>query len=783
MKAARSASEQRHRLARFRWTVRGQVQGVGFRPFVYRIAQRCGLSGWVCNDSTGASIEAQGAPHDLRRFDAALHTELPPLAAIRAIELHRVRTLGGEEDFRIAGSRDDTDSDADISIDTAVCDDCLREMRDPRDRRHAYPLINCTQCGPRFSIVTRTPYDRPNTTMRDFEMCPDCRREYEDPTDRRFHAQPTACHRCGPAVELVDPRGRRIEGDPIDQARRRLLAGQIVAVKGLGAFHLAVRADSQSAVLRLRELKHRPTKPLAVMFPSVASAARCAELGTRGAAMLTSPAAPIVLCPRIDHAAVCAAVAPASHRLGVMLPYTPLHHLLFADPAMPPLVMTSANDSGQPLVIENSEALARLGGMCDALLWHNRPIQRGVDDSVLIHMADAAPIPLRRARGFVPTPIALPIERCTDGIAVGGELKAAVAVVRNGQAILSQHLGDLSDPDSFALFRRTIDEFIRLFSIRPKWIAHDMHPAYLGAQHAIRLADQLHIPAIAVQHHHAHAAAVMVEHRIDPPALAVVCDGTGYGTDGSIWGGELLQVDYRGFRRLGHLKPLRLPGGDASARDPRRSALALLWNAMGTHFRRWPRLGELFPDTDEREVLAEMIQTDRGCALSSGAGRVFDGVAALLGICTRNTFEAEAAMALEAAASRAPALDGPDAKFQMRWKHGALELDYSELIRHLVGRLERGDSPNRLAALFHEHFARSWAALVVRLQPSLNINRVVLSGGVFCNELLTRRLTQLLVEQGCEVWRHEQVPPNDGGIALGQAAVAATLFTNGKAGT
>lgn len=767
-------------LGRCRWLIMGQVQGVGFRPFIYRLANSLGLAGFVRNTPQGVVIECQGDLTQLEKFELELRRNHPPLARIHHVDrqlLPPEEHVGG---FHIEHSFD-SQSDlllGQVTVDTAVCPDCLREIFSPTDRRFRYGLTNCTNCGPRFSIIRRIPYDRVNTTMAGFTMCSACRCEYTNPADRRFHAQPIACHDCGPQVAIVDCRGQKIVGDPIDQARRLLLEGKIVAVKGLGGFHLAVKADDEQAVQRLRRLKKRDSKPFALMVGSIEKARRIVELSHTAEQLMLSPQCPIVLAIRHGDSEIAPSVAPGNHRLGVMLPYTPIHHLLLKDLPDTVFVMTSGNISDEPLAIDNDEALERLGPMCDAILWHDRPIQRGVDDSVVIDMHQDAPIFVRRARGYVPEAIDLPaaVQSDTQGLCLGGELKNTIAVVRAGQAILSHHLGDLSHLAAFEAFVRTIEDMQHLFGITPEWIAHDLHPMYLSTAQARKLADERHLPLIGVQHHHAHAAALLAEHRVSERILVVVCDGTGWGPDGTIWGGELLAADLSGFERIAHLKPLRLAGGDAAARETARCGLALLYQAFGAGFEDHPAARRLVPDASRRQVLCRMIRDNINCALSSGAGRVFDGVAALLGLCSYNHFEAQAALAMEAAAHRAGKQKSRDGLFEIR--DGLISL--SPLVRELLRLVEAGSSAEDLSWLFHEQFARALGQAATEAADRLGLRVVGLSGGVFCNAWLTRRLTELLVSAGLEVLRHRLVPPNDGGLSLGQAAVAAARISGGK---
>jgi hydrogenase maturation protein HypF len=770
-------------LIRRRLHISGRVQGVGFRPFVYRLAKKMEIGGSVWNDAAGVVVEAQGTARELDQFVAALRTDAPAAAAVREIIEKEIAPCPNEGRFEIQHSLLATTPTAEVTADLATCEACLAEIRDPANaRRYRYALTNCTNCGPRFSIIRSIPYDRPRTTMAPFAMCQPCRDEYEDPADRRFHAQPTACRDCGPQLELLDPKGSPIAGEPIESAVRRLADGKIVAIKGIGGFHLAVRADDQAAVLRLRELKHRPAKPFAVMCPSLQAARRLVRLTPRGEKLIASSAAPIVLARRNPKAAVADAVAPGNHRLGVMLAYTPLHHLIFDEArkfGIESLVMTSGNDLDEPLAFANDDAIDRLGDLCDAILRHNRPIQRAVDDSVLIDTA-SAPIFVRRSRGFAPAPIVLP-EACdaTPGWAVGAELKCAVATYRNCQVILSQHLGNLTQSRTFDAFKRTISDLCELFGIVPHWIAHDLHPGYLSTQHARHLAEQQGLPLIAVQHHHAHAASVLAEHGLTGPALAVVCDGTGYGTDGSIWGGELLAVKLTDFRRIGRMRPMPLPGGDAAAKQPWRSALALLFLAHGRDFVKLPICRQLASDP-QVQFVSQMLLTGTNCIQSSSTGRIFDAVAALLGLCRENRFDAEAPATLEAAAAQCKRLShNLDDSYGLSVVEGLIEIDLSPLVRKIVRRAQLGVPADDLAMLFHEALAAAWESAVAKAAQSTGLNTIALSGGVFCNELFGDLLETRLQRRGLRVLRHRQIPPNDGGIAFGQAAVAAARISKG----
>ncbi len=770
-------------VVRRRFYVSGRVQGVGFRPFVYRLATQMGIGGSVWNDAAGVVVEAQGTRRQLDEFVAALRGDAPAAAAVRKIVDREIAPHPHWRRFEIEPSPGAATPTAEVAADLAICDACLAEIRDPANpRRHGYALTNCTNCGPRFSIIRSIPYDRPRTTMAPFPMCPPCREEYDDPADRRFHAQPTACRDCGPQLEFLDRDPSFNPVGPIEGAVQRLACGKIVAIKGIGGYHLAVRGDDQAAVLRLRELKHRPAKPLALMCPSLQAARRLVSLTPQGAELIASSAAPIVLARRIPHAAIADAVAPGCHRLGVMLAYTPLHHLIFDEArkfGVESLVMTSGNDLDEPLAFEDGDAIARLGEMSDAILRHNRPIQRAVDDSVLIDGA-TAPIFVRRAAADVPEPIALP-EACqaSPGWALGAELKCTVATCRDRQVILSQHLGNLTQSRTFDAFKQAISDLSELFGIAPRWIAHDLHPGYLSTQYARHLAAQQVLPLIAVQHHHAHAAAVLAEHGLTGPALAVVCDGTGYGTDGSIWGGELLAVELTDFRRLGRLRPMPLPGGDAAAKQPWRSALALLFVTHGQDFAELPICRQLAPDSQVR-FIREMLLSGTHCIQSSSTGRIFDAVAALLGLCRENRFDAEAPAALEAAAAQCNRLShNSEDSYELRDAEGLIEIDLSPLVKKIVRRAQQGMRADDLAMLFHEALAAAWEAAVAKAAQSSGLNVVALSGGVFCNELFGDLLETRLQRRGLRVLRHRRIPPNDGSIAFGQAAVATARLGKG----
>jgi hydrogenase maturation protein HypF len=704
---------------RRRFRVRGVVQGVGFRPFVYGLARRHELGGFVLNDGEGVLIEAEGSAVD--RFAVELVSEAPPLARIASVSTQEIEPLG-ETGFAIVESRADGRS-ALIPPDVAICDDCLRELFDAADRRYRYPFLNCSQCGPRFTIVRSVPYDRRSTTMAAFAMCGDCEREYENPADRRFHAEPTCCRACGPRLSM-----------PLDEAVSLLRAGAIVAVKGLGGYHLACDATNEDAVARLRARKRREEKPFALM---TASPEGLAEITADEWALLRSPHRPIVLLPRLatQCCEVAESVAPGSPRLGLMLPYTPLHHLLCAD-ADGPLVMTSGNLSDEPIAFEDDNARSRLASVADAFLGHDRAIHRRCEDSVV-----SAEAPIRRSRGYVPAALPLPVPAARPIVAAGAELKSTFCVARGPEAFLSAHLGDLDCEPAFRAFRTDLELYLAMLGVEPEVVAHDLHPEYLATKWALEQGTEL----VGVQHHHAHAAACLAEHGETGPALALVFDGTGYGTDGTLWGGELLRCDLRSFERLSHLEPVPLPGGEAAILEPWRvAAVCLELRGLDVPWERWP-------------IVRESLKVN--APLASGMGRLFDAVAAVLGVRERVTYEGQAAVELEHLAGELPAEP-------FAWRFG----DTVDLATQCHLELEAGRDRAEVAAAFHETVAAGAAAACAEAgEPRL----VVLSGGSFQNRRLLASTRRRLEEIGFRVLTHRLVPPNDGGISYGQAAVAA----------
>lgn len=770
--------------ARFRAS--GQVQGVGFRPFIHRVATGLGLGGAVWNHDTGVTAEVWGSPQALDAFERAVPATLPPLAELAAWEREALAPPAGAppSDFRILASRrTGAGAPRRVAVDTAPCAACLAEIADGRDRRYRHPFVNCTDCGPRYTIVRDLPYDRARTSMAGFPLCPDCAREFADPTDRRFHAQPVCCPACGPTLAFLLPGSASspTRGAEALEAGVRLLAtGRILAVKGVGGYHLAVSASDEAAVRRLRERKGRDAKPFAVMVLDLDAAARLARLDPRARDVLTGPAAPIVLAPvlaQLESTSLAPSVAPGLDRVGVMLPSSPLHHLLCRAVEVP-LVMTSGNRTDEPLIRDDPEALEHLTGIADGFLVHDRPIVRAVDDSVVLSGPAGGVLPLRRARGMVPGPIPLPRPPRTDGIAMGGDLKGAVALVQaSGAAILSQHLGDLTHPAALRRARQTVLDLVRIHRAQPRWIAVDLHPAYLSRRLGLELARAWGgppLPVVQVQHHHAHLASLLAEHDRAGPIVAVVADGVGYGADGTAWGGEILVGDLAGAERVGHLRPLRLPGGDAAAVETDRCALSWLADALGEEAHpEHPWARRVVPDARRRGALWTLLERDLNAPTSTGLGRLFDAAAALVGICRRNRYEARSGQLLEAAARRSTTRPSGGGVVGLELRAGPFQLDVRPLAIRLCRGVESGYLTEDLAWFFHDAVADALVRGAERAARQAGVETVGLTGGVFCNELLAGQVVERLEARGLEVLTHRVVPPNDGGIALGQAAVAA----------
>ncbi|WP_369174096.1 carbamoyltransferase HypF [Streptomyces sp. R28] len=760
---------------RRRVTVRGTVQGVGFRPYVHRLATDLTLSGFVSNTAYGVLIEVEGPPDGVDRFCDRLADEPPPLAAVIGIGVEDVPVTGADDAFAIR-STEQSPGRTLLPPDTATCADCLRELADPGDRRHRHPFVTCTHCGPRFTIATAMPYDRAATTMSGFPMCPACAREYGDPGDRRFHAQPVACPHCGPRVRLVPAAGSGIrparDADALTVARALLAAGRIVAVKGLGGYHLACDATDARAVDALRTRKARGGKPFAVMCADLTDAERHSVVSAAERAALTGPRRPIVLLRRRP-SNLASGVCPGSPHLGVMLPYTPVHTLLFGLPGDPPgprvLVMTSGNRSGEPIVTDDDEALTRLAGLADAWLAHDRVIASPCDDSLLRVRPDGTEQVLRRSRGYVPRPVRLPVA-LRPALAVGGDLKNALCVGEGDQAWFAPHIGDMGDLATLEAVRRAESHLRRLTGVSPELVAADRHPGYHSSRWARQHALQLPCSTpVFVQHHHAHLASTMAEHGLDgtTPVIGVAFDGTGYGDDGTVWGGEILLADYAGYRRFAHLTPAPLPGGDAGVANPCRLALARLWAAGLPWEADLPSVAAC--EADELAVLERQLTRDVACVRTSSMGRLFDAVSSLAGVCHRAGYEAQAAVELEAAAAAAWGADSTAYAFGI----GRAGCDPAPVLSALVADLRRGTPPPVIAARFHRGVARAVAEICRHARRATGLTTVALSGGVFANALLDQECTALLADDGFAVLRHGEVPPNDGGLALGQLVVAA----------
>ncbi len=758
-----------HRYEARRLEVNGIVQGVGFRPFVFQLAARCGLKGEVANTAAGVSIHIEGPVEAIRRFEQELSHSPPPLAHIVKIA-SRAEPIRHCLDFRITESRGECAMATLISPDVAVCGDCLAEMFDPADRRFRYPFINCTNCGPRYTIIDDIPYDRPKTSMRHFPMCAECRAEYEDPLNRRFHAQPNACPVCGPQVALWDNRGNEIiSEDPIRQAAGLIRQGRILAVKGLGGYHLAVDALQPAAVAELRRRKLREEKPFAVMSPDLTAIRTYARVGPEEETLLSSIQRPIVLLPKAGSFALADEVAPGNRFVGAMLPYTPLHHLLLAE-GFAALVMTSGNLSEEPIAIDNTEAFGRLAGIADCFLTHNREIYLRSDDSVIRRAAGETRF-LRRSRGYVPVPVFLKRPQ-PPVLACGAELKSTVCLTKGNHAFLSQHIGDLENLATYEFFLQTIAHMQRILDLRPEVIACDLHPDYLSTRWA---QEQTGAPVVAVQHHHAHIVSAMAEHGIEGAVIGVSCDGTGYGPDGTVWGGEILAADEGGFERAAHLACVPMPGSAAAIKEPWRMAVSYLHDAYGHD---WPDLElPLLSEIGEikTRVVRKMIAGRVNCPLTSSLGRLFDGVAALAGMRSRVNYEGQAAMELEMAAA-----DETIEAYEFGWEGSdPIRILPAPLIRGVVEDVARRTPLPTVSARFHNAIVTVFTELCARIGRERGLGRVVLSGGVFQNVRLLAGLIPALEARGLEVYSHRLVPTNDGGIALGQAVIAAERLRTG----
>jgi hydrogenase maturation protein HypF len=746
--------------------VSGLVQGVGFRPFVYHLASALELSGSVKNTASGVVIEVQGDTGSVEDFIVRLHNEAPPLAQVHQISLEELDCVD-EDEFRITESRKGESVHTLISRDVAVCDDCLREMFDPQDRRFCYPFINCTNCGPRFTIVRSIPYDRPGTSMASFRMCEACQAEYDDPRSRRFHAQPNACPECGPKMELC---GREAsapsESDPIGAAVELLRSGQIGAIKGLGGFHLTADAMNRAAVDILRERKRRVEKPFALMVPDIKTAEEFCEVNEAERRALLSFQRPIVLLRKKKQCGIPEQVAPRIHALGIFLPYTPIQHLLFRRGGFRALVMTSGNAHDEPIAIDNDEAYERLGALADFFLVHNRDILLRCDDSVL-RVVNGQIRQIRRSRGFVPVPVLLHKE--TPGIlAVGGELKNTICLAEGRQAFLSQHIGDLENLAGYEFFLEAGEHLRKILEIDPKIIAHDLHPAYLSTKWALQQKSRT---LVGVQHHHAHIASCMAENHLDGAVIGLALDGTGYGTDGRIWGGEVLIANYDKFTRAAHLEYVAMPGGEVAIREPWRIAVSYLMRCFGSNFFRMkpPFLEKV--DPKKIAFALRMIERQVNAPLTSSCGRLFDAVASIADIRQEVNYEGQAAIELEMAADGYG--DEDPYPFELRATEDGWVIDTSAMFQALVKNVLASTPVGVISARFHNGLAEVLTRSAYLVRQRTGLHRVCASGGTFNNRLLLRKLTALLEADGFEIFTQRQVPCGDGGLCLGQAMIAA----------
>jgi len=752
---------------RLRVVIHGAVQGVGFRPYIYRLATEMGLNGWVINSSQGVFIEVEGDRPGLNSFLLRIEKEKPPLSFIRGME-HSFLDPKGYDKFEVRESDDSGAKTVMVLPDIATCPDCLAEIFDPDDRRYLYPFTNCTNCGPRYSIIQSLPYDRPNTTMKAFDMCDECLAEYTNPIDRRFHAQPNACPRCGPHVELWDHAGGVVAShhDAIKKTIEAIRLGEIVAVKGLGGFHLIVDARNNNAVNVLRERKHREEKPLALMYPSIESIKRDCEVSPIEERLLCSPEAPIVLLQRKQgDSEIAGDVAPDNPYIGAMLPYTPLHHILMAELGFP-VVATSGNLSDEPICIDEREALERLGNIADIFLVHNRPIERHVDDSV-VRVMMGRELVLRRARGYAPLPIHLnkPLPRV---LAVGAHIKNAIAASIGQEVFISQHIGDLETAEASNAFRNVITSFENLYESSPEIIACDAHPDYTST----RYAREAGLPIITVQHHYAHVIACMAENELEPPVLGVSWDGTGYGLDGTIWGGEFLYIPEASFQRTAHLRTFRLPGGDKAVKEPRRTAIGLLYEIFGENVFDMRELNPVLAlGIEEKNIIREMLYKKINSPVTSSAGRLFDAVASIIGLRQVIRFEGQAAMELEFRIGRFDSDDRYAIELKKPDKNPDQPsiVDWEPMIREIIDDVNRDVPVEFISAKFHNTMVEA----IILVAGDVDEKQVVLTGGCFQNKYLTEHSIIRLREEGFRPYWHQRVPPNDGGIALGQAVAAA----------
>ncbi|MBW1779589.1 MAG: carbamoyltransferase HypF [Deltaproteobacteria bacterium] len=759
---------------RAKGAIHGIVQGVGFRPFIYQLASRYCLSGYVTNTPVGVEIEVEGTEADIRQFTHAVESEHPPLAHIASARWETI-TAKNEAAFIIKESLSGAERSALISPDVCVCPDCLAEMRDPLNRRYGYPFINCTNCGPRYTIITDIPYDRAVTTMRKFRMCPTCQAEYQDPRDRRFHAQPNACWDCGPVTCLHGRDGTPLScKDPIEEAISLLYKGAILAIKGLGGFHLVVDASNHNAVTRLRRRKHREEKPLAIMVRDMAAAREIAHIDDQEAKLLSSLQRPIVLLKKRRFHGLSYQVAPKNRYLGVMLPYTPIHYLLMEGPFRA-LVMTSGNMTEEPITTDNREAFRRLGGIVDYFLMHNRDIYLRSDDSVL-KVVQGIPRQIRRSRGYVPVPIFLPdsMRDLPPVLAVGAELKNTVCLTKENRAFLSQHIGDMQNLETYEFFSLTVSHLKRILEIDPKVLAHDLHPDYLSSKFA---REQGEFPTLGVQHHHAHIVSCLAEHGLRKPVIGVAMDGTGLGLDGRIWGGEIILSDLTSFKRKAHLDYIPLPGGDAAATYPWRMALIYLHKTFGDDLFNLsiPFVRNLDPEASS--VILRMALKGVNSPLTSSCGRLFDAIAALLGLRQKIAYEGQAAIELEMCQRLQ---DQGVYPYEIRRHEDGWVMQTAETVREIVEDIKREEGRGIVARRFHNTLIRMITDACVKIREESGIEQVAASCGAFQNATLLGGLARALAAEGFRVYSHAKVPANDGGICLGQAVCAGLTYAGIK---
>ena len=759
-------------IQRSRITVNGIVQGVGFRPYIYKLAHDLNLTGYVSNSSSGVIIEIEGPEPSIVKFLSRLQIEAPPLSDISEIKTKNIE-LQNSDSFIIKISGSDKDIQTLVSPDVSICDDCLGELRDNSDRRFHYPFINCTNCGPRYTIIQTIPYDRPFTSMAKFKMCPECQREYNDPANRRFHAQPNACPVCGPKVWYEYNGSANViarDSDCFKQAVDDLLKGKIVAIKGLGGFHLAVDATNELAIARLRDRKNREEKPLAIMLKDLESAKQLVHVNSVEDKLLTSEQRPIVLLEKKINIPVAENVAPGNKRLGVMLPYAPLHYVLFeyfkkklTDKSDPILVMTSANLSEEPIAVSNEDARELLANIADAYIMHDRDILIRADDSVVMEINDQ-PVFFRRSRGYSPRPVFIK-ESGPSILAVGAELKNTKCLLKSNRAFLSQHIVDLENLRANEFFTSSIEHLQKIFEIKPESIVHDLHPGYFSTQWA---REQKDITLIGIQHHHAHLASVMAEWKLDEPVIGIILDGTGYGYDKTIWGGEILQGDYLNVKRLACFEPMPLPGGDAAIKEPWRIAIAYLYYAFGEEM---PELS--FMKNRPVDIIKQMIDKKINCLMTSSCGRLFDAVAAMSGGKTEIRYEAQAAIEMMQSVIN---MDVDPFTYETDWPH----IPIKPILSSVFDAIQKKTSFEEIAARFHKTLIELFTQIAIKARKQSDINMVVLSGGVFQNEILAKYLELSLQEQGFNVYQQKQVPANDGGISLGQVAIGQKLMISGQ---